>query len=174
MTIARDASRAGLATVRLPVAMRDAIVAHARTALPNEACGLIAGDRPAAIGGRPLRWIPTRSALASPYRFEIHPDDLLRQSLAIDNTGEVVWGIVHSHVASPAQPSPSDVREARHPAAVYLICSLDPAEADPTTGGPSLRGWRILNGAVDELGIEVELEAEAGATPERGTAASAR
>jgi len=156
MTLARDGSRATPAAVRLPVAMRDAIVAHALAALPNEACGLIASDGPAASGGRPLRWIPTRNGLASPYRFEIHPDDLLRHTLKIDDAGQVMWGIVHSHVASAAEPSPTDVRDARHPAAVYLIVSLDPAEADPTSGAPSLRAWRIVDGArTSELQIEV-------------------
>jgi [CysO sulfur-carrier protein]-S-L-cysteine hydrolase len=135
----------------LPAAMREAIVAHARAALPHEACGLIAGDRPAAEGGRPSRWIPTRNAHASPYRFEIHPDDLLRATLEIDDAGGVVWAIVHSHVTSAARPSPSDIREARHPAALYLICSLDPGEADPVSGAPSLRAWRIRGGAGEEV-----------------------
>jgi [CysO sulfur-carrier protein]-S-L-cysteine hydrolase len=125
----------------LPSQMVEAIVAHARAELPNEACGLIAGDAWPAAGGRPLRWIPTRNALASPYRFEIHPDDLLRHSLAIDDADEVIWAIVHSHVSSPARPSASDLREASHPSAIQVIVSLDPAELDPATGAPSLRAW---------------------------------
>ena len=126
-----------LQRVALPLAMRDAILAHARAELPNEACGLIAGDAPFAAGGRPLRWIPTRNALASPYRFEIDPEDLLRHSLEIDDAGEVIWAIVHSHVASTARPSASDLREARHPAALHLIVSLDDDESGPA----AMRAW---------------------------------
>jgi proteasome lid subunit RPN8/RPN11 len=135
--------------------MRDSIVAHARAELPNEACGLISGDRPAAASGRPLRWIPTPNLHASPYRFEIHPEDLLRHSLALDDRGEVVWAIVHSHVASPATPSPSDVRGATDPAALYLIVSLDPAEADTKSGSPSLGAWRIGSGVASEVNLRV-------------------
>lgn len=141
---------ARLVSVTLPPAMADAILAHARAELPNEACGLVVGDASFSAGGRPLRWVPTRNALASPYRFEIHPDDLLRHSLAIDDAGEVIWAIVHSHVASPASPSASDLREARHPAALQLIASL--AHADPSTGGPSLRAW-TADGQEIELAI---------------------
>ncbi len=66
-------------------AIRDAIVAHARAEYPNEACGLVAGTAPADDGGAPTRWHPTRNRAASPLRYEIHPDDLLRVSLAIDD-----------------------------------------------------------------------------------------
>lgn len=131
--------------IALPTAIADAILAHARAELPNEACGLIAGDAPAAAGGRPLRWIPARNALASPYRFEIHPEDLLRHTLAIDDAGEVIWAIVHSHVASEARPSASDLREARNPAALQLIASLDAPNR-----APSLRAWTAA-------GQEIEL-----------------
>ena len=140
------------ARVALPALIADAILAHARAELPNEACGLIAGDAPFSAGGRPLRWIPARNALASPYRFEIHPDDLLRQSLAIDDAGEVIWAIVHSHVASAARPSASDLREARHPAALQLIASTEATSAASAAGGPSLRAW-TADGQEIELAI---------------------
>ncbi|HEV2005415.1 MAG TPA: Mov34/MPN/PAD-1 family protein, partial [Candidatus Limnocylindrales bacterium] len=68
----------------LPSALSDEIVAHARRERPNEACGLIVGDRPADDGGQALRWVPTRNALASPYRYEIEPEDLLRVTIETD------------------------------------------------------------------------------------------
>lgn len=142
----------GSVRATLPRAMADAIVVHARAELPNEACGLVAGDAPASAGGRPLRWIPTRNALASPYRFEIHPDDLLRHALAIDDAGEVIWAIVHSHVAAPASPSGSDLREARHPTALLLIVSLRAAQAGPEPGEERLRAW-TADGQEIELAI---------------------
>jgi [CysO sulfur-carrier protein]-S-L-cysteine hydrolase len=141
----------GPVEVRLPAEIRDEVVAHARRELPNEACGLIAGDRAASDGGHALRWIPTRNALASPYRYEIDRDDLLRASIATDDAGEVIWGIVHSHVASPARPSPTDLRQSFYPDALYILVSLDPAEADSRTGTPSLRAWRIVHGGVHEV-----------------------
>jgi proteasome lid subunit RPN8/RPN11 len=139
--------------VALPEAVRAAIVAHARAALPNEACGLVIGDRPASDGGVVLRWAPTRNKAASPYRYEIQPEDLLRLTIETDDAGEVFWAIVHSHVASPARPSPTDIGLAFYPDALYLLVSLHPDFADPATGEPGVRAWRILDGAVHEVSI---------------------
>lgn len=135
----------------LPVEIRDAIVAHARAEVPNEACGVIVGSAPAQGGGRALRWEPARNRAASPYLYEIHPDDLLRLTIAVDDADEVFWAIVHSHVRSPAVPSQTDVRLAAYPEALYLLVSLDPREADPVTGAASVRAWRIVDGVVTEM-----------------------
>jgi [CysO sulfur-carrier protein]-S-L-cysteine hydrolase len=141
----------GPAAADLPGPIRDAIVAHARAEYPNEACGLIVGDRAAADGGRALRYEPARNRAASPYRYEIEPADLLRLTIATDDADEVFWGIVHSHTHTPAVPSPTDVGLAFYPDALYLLVSLADAEANPVTGQPSLRAWRILDGEVAEV-----------------------
>jgi len=143
----------GPAAVTIPRAISAEIVAQARAEQPNEACGLIVGDRPAAAGGRALRWEPTRNRAASPFRYEIDSDDLLRLTIATDDADEVFWAIVHSHVASPARPSPTDLGLALYPDALYLLVSLDPAEVDRATGEPGLRAWRIVDGAAFEVGI---------------------
>ncbi|HJW22866.1 MAG TPA: M67 family metallopeptidase [Candidatus Limnocylindrales bacterium] len=148
-----DLTHPGPALAELPERLREAVVAYARTELPNEACGLIVGDRPAPDGGRALRWEPARNGLQSPYRYEIHPDDLYRLSVAIDDAGEAIWAIVHSHVASPARPSPTDLRDAHYPDSLYVLVSLDPGEADASTGEPSVRAWRILDGAAHEVAL---------------------
>jgi proteasome lid subunit RPN8/RPN11 len=108
-----DAGRGhpGPVSAALPASIRDAIVAHSRAGDPNEACGIVVGSAPAADGGVALRWVPLRNAAASPYRYSISPDDLLRLTIETDDADEVFWAIVHSHVASPARPSPTDVRE---------------------------------------------------------------
>lgn len=146
----------GPASISLPGSIRDAIVEHARSAVPNEACGLIVGDRPAADGGRALRWEPLRNPLVSPYRYAIDPDDLLRLTVETDDADEVFWAIVHSHVASPARPSPTDLRESHYPDSLYLLVSLDPGEADPATGAPSVRAWRIVDGGVHEVALTID------------------
>jgi proteasome lid subunit RPN8/RPN11 len=146
----------GPASASLPSAIRDAIVAHATEAVPNEACGIIVGDRSAADGGTATRWVPLRNPLASPYRYSIDPDDLLRLTVETDDADEVFWAIVHSHVASPARPSPTDLRESHYPDSLYVLVSLDPAEADPTTGAPSVRAWRIVDGGVHEVPLKID------------------
>jgi len=145
----------GPSRAALPAAIRDALVAHARAELPNEACGLIAGTAPAAEGGTATRWHATRNRAASPLRYEIHPDDLLRVSLTIDDADGVIWGIVHSHVRSPARPSPTDVGLAFYPDALYLLVSLAESEADPATGAESVRAWRILDGSLFEVALAI-------------------
>ena len=146
----------GPRSVSLPAAMRDAIVEHARSEAPNEGCGLIIGDRPAREGGRALRWVATRNELASPYRYQIAADDLLRLTIETDDADEVFWAIVHSHVASPPRPSPTDLRQAFYPEALYVLVSLDPGEADPATGAESVRAWRIVDGGVHEVALTID------------------
>ena len=137
----------------LPAGIRRALIEHARAEYPNEMCGVIVGDAPAADGGRALRWEPARNAEASPLRYAVHPDDLLRLTIATDDADEVFWAIAHSHVRSPAAPSPTDIGAARYPDALYVLVSLAEDEADPTTGEPSVRAWRIVDGTVFEVAL---------------------
>jgi [CysO sulfur-carrier protein]-S-L-cysteine hydrolase len=146
----------GPPSVSLPRAIGDAIVQHARQEVPNEACGIVIGDRPPAEGGTATRWVPLRNPLASSYRYAIDPDDLLRLTIETDDADEVFWAIVHSHVASPARPSPTDVRESHYPDSLYLLVSLDPGEAHLATGAASLRAWRIVDGGVHEVGLTID------------------
>lgn len=142
----------GPAAVELPAAIRAAIVAQARAESPNESCGLIVGDAPAADGGAAVRYEPTRNKAASPYRYEIDPPDLLRLTIETDDADEVFWGIVHSHTHTPAVPSPTDIGLAFYPDALYLLVSLSEDETGPD-GTPSLRAWRIVEGAIHEVTI---------------------
>jgi proteasome lid subunit RPN8/RPN11 len=141
--------------VRLAHAIAEAIVVQARAEYPNEACGIIAGTADPAAGGEALRYEPCRNAAASPYRYSIHPDDAYRVMVAIDDADEAVWGIVHSHVKSPAVPSLTDIGLAQFPEALYLLVSLADDQADAGTGEPSLRAWRIVDGAIFEVGLEL-------------------
>ena len=139
----------------LPRPIADAIVAQARSEYPNEACGLVIGDRPAAAGGAALRYEGLRNRAASPYRYEIHPDDLYRVTVAVDDADDVFWAIVHSHVRSPAVPSPTDIGLAFYPDALYILVSLADDQADAVSGALSLRAWRILDGATIEVPLEI-------------------
>ncbi|MEA2519747.1 MAG: [CysO sulfur-carrier protein]-S-L-cysteine hydrolase [Chloroflexota bacterium] len=138
----------GPPSVELSATLVQALVDHARADDPNESCGLIVGDRPAADGGRPLRYEPLRNKAASPYRYEIHPDDLLRLTIATDDADQVFWAIVHSHVRSPAYPSPTDLGLAFYPDALYVLVSL--AEHEPALGA-----FRIVDGQVHPVEILV-------------------
>jgi proteasome lid subunit RPN8/RPN11 len=135
------------ASTGLPGAIRVELIDWLRRALPNEGCGLLVSDRSAEDGGLPARFVGMGNAAASPYRYLMDPGEQLRVLLEIDDADEVVWAIVHSHVASPPRPSATDVALATYPDALYLICSFadEPAE---------LRAWTIVDGAVNEVVLE--------------------
>jgi proteasome lid subunit RPN8/RPN11 len=136
----------GPTRVALPGSLRDAMIEHARAEYPNEMCGVIIGDAYAADGGSPLRWEPARNAEASPLRYAVHPDDLLRLTIETDDADEVFWAIAHSHVRSPAVPSPTDIGVAKYPDALYVLVSLG---EEP----PSIRAWRIVAHEVFEVAL---------------------
>jgi proteasome lid subunit RPN8/RPN11 len=142
----RGAGDEGGVTARIPGELLDELVTWCLAGRPNEACGLLAGPVLAAEGGAPTRFLPLANAAASPYRYLIDPQEQLRAVLDIDDAAEEVWGIVHSHVTSPAVPSDTDVGLAGWPDALYLICSL----ADER---PVVRAWSIREGVVTEVAL---------------------
>jgi [CysO sulfur-carrier protein]-S-L-cysteine hydrolase len=124
--------------VVIPAAMRDEVVAHARAGLPNEACGILAGR-----DGRAERFFPATPDAPSPFYYRIEAREQLRILEEIEDAGMDVVGIYHSHVASPAYPSRTDVEQAFWPDATYVIVSL-------ARGGADVRGFRIVDGDVAE------------------------
>ncbi len=63
------------------------------------------------------------------------------------------WGIVHSHTHTPAVPSPTDIGLAFYPEALYVLISLNADDADPGTGEPGVRAWRIVDAEVTEVAL---------------------
>lgn len=132
----------------MPRALAEELLRHARSEVPNEACGLLAGDL---ATGTARAYHPARNAEASPYVYTVHPDDLLRIVLGIDDAGQDLVAIFHSHTHTPAVPSPTDRREARYPV-VYLLATL----SDPNASlEASLRAWRIEEGTSREVKLSL-------------------
>ncbi len=123
----------------LPQPFLDDIVAHALADAPNECCGIIAGE-----DGRAVKLFRAINAEASPYRYSVEPKDLFRIYRECDDNGWSFLGIYHSHTASEAYPSPTDVRLAFWPEAYYILVSLQDAS------NPIVRAYRILDGAISE------------------------
>lgn len=136
----------GLAISR---ALAEEMIAHALHELPNEACGLLGGSL---ATGRATSFHPARNAEASPLRYNVHPDDLVRIVFDIEDAGEDLVAIFHSHTASPAVPSATDRRTAQYPDAFYVLATLADHEADPAA---VLRAWRIRDGASSEVPLHV-------------------
>ncbi|MFM8897042.1 MAG: Mov34/MPN/PAD-1 family protein [Actinomycetales bacterium] len=126
------------------------IVAHARADHPDEACGLIAGP----VGSdRPERFIPMLNAARSPTFYEFDSTDLLRLYRELDDADEVPVVIYHSHTATEAYPSRTDIALASEPDAHYVLVST--RESGPQDGPYEFRSFRILDGIVTEEQVRV-------------------
>jgi len=145
MEKARNALLAS-AAVRIARALVDEIIAHAREEAPNECCGMVSG-----ADGRATGVHRARNAEASPFRYLIHPQDQFRITMAIEEQGEEIAAIYHSHTRSPAEPSETDINLAENwPDPLYVICSV----ADP--GAPEVRAFSIRDGQVEEVDLRVD------------------
>ncbi len=124
----------------------DAIVAHARRHHPDEACGLVAGP---AGTGRATRFVPMANAERSPTFYRFDPVEQLQVWREMDDRGEVPVVLYHSHTATAAYPSRTDIALAAEPTAHYLLVSTrDPEVVE-------MRSFRIVDGRVDEEELRV-------------------
>jgi len=123
----------------------EAIVEHARRDHPDEACGVIAGPSP----DRPERFVPMLNAARSPTFYEFESGDLLRLYREMDGNDEVPAVVYHSHTATEAYPSRTDVSYAGEPDAHYVLVSTrEPDRAE-------FRSFRIVDGTVTEEPVEI-------------------
>ena len=132
--------------LRIDRATYDAIVAHAREDHPDEACGVVAGPEGS---DRPERFIPMTNAARSPTFYEFDSMEQFRVWGEMDERDEEPVVIYHSHTATQAYPSRTDVSYANEPGAHYLLVST----ADP--GTEEIRSFRIIDGVIAEEEVKV-------------------
>ena len=129
--------------MRIPRALVDEMVAHAREDLPNECCGMVAG-----LDGEATEVIRVENAAASPLRYEMDPKAQYEAWKSIEDGGKELLAIYHSHTKSAAYPSQTDVNQAvAWPDQVYLIVSLAD-EDSPVVKGYFLRDLRIADAEI--------------------------
>ncbi len=124
----------------------DAIVDHARRDHPDEACGVIAGP---AGTDHPERFVPMVNAARSPTFYEFDSMDLLNLYKEMDDRDEEPIVIYHSHTATEAYPSRTDVSFASEPGAHYVLVST---RGD---GDDEFRSFRIVDGEVTEEDVRI-------------------
>ncbi len=132
--------------LRIEAAIRDQIVAHARRDHPDEACGVVAGP---AGSDRPTRFVPMLNAARSPTFYEFDSADLLRLYQQMDAADEEPVVVYHSHTATEAYPSTTDISYASEPNAHYVLVSTRDESAE------EFRSFRIVDGVVTEEPVEV-------------------
>jgi [CysO sulfur-carrier protein]-S-L-cysteine hydrolase len=138
--------RAGDVVLEVPKELVEEIVAHARAGLPNEACGVIAGE-----DGRPVRIYPMRNAEESPVVYRFDEREQLEVFTDVEDRGWTLLAFFHSHPRTEAYPSPTDRALAHwtdpvsgedlpaYPGTRYVIVSLAGTE-------PVIRVFTFENG----------------------------
>ena len=122
------------------------MVGHAYDGLPDEACGLFAGD---ASTGLTSVFYPCRNAAESSRVYTVDPRDHLRADRDAEGRGLEIIGVMHSHTHTEAYPSPTDVAQAPDPTWHYVIVSLKRA-------APVVRSYRIVDGEITEEAVGLD------------------
>jgi proteasome lid subunit RPN8/RPN11 len=135
--------------LKLPQQIRDAIVDHARRDHPDEACGVVAGP---AGSDKPVRMIEMINAERSPTFYRFDSSEQLKVWRGMDDADEEPVVIYHSHTATEAYPSRTDISFASEPNAHYVLVSTRESET------AEFRSYRILDGIVTEEPVEIVSE----------------
>ncbi|MEV0294608.1 M67 family metallopeptidase [Nocardia sp. NPDC050710] len=123
-----------------------AMVDHARADHPDEACGIIAGPEGS---DRPERFVAMINAERSPTFYRFDSGEQLKVWREMDDADETPVVIYHSHTATEAYPSRTDISYASEPYAHYvLISTRDPEQHE-------LRSYRIVDGEVTEEPVQI-------------------
>jgi proteasome lid subunit RPN8/RPN11 len=128
----------------------DEMIAHARADHPDEACGVIAGPEGS---DTPTRLIRMLNADRSPTFFRFDPAEQLAVAKQMWDADEEIVVVYHSHTATEAYPSRTDISYAAEPQAHYVLVST--AESGRAEGPVSVRSFRILDGVVTEEDLQV-------------------
>ena len=119
------------------------IINHAKTDLPNEACGYLAGNNGVVTVAYPLTNIDH-----SPEHFSFDPVEQFKTVKDARNKGLEILANYHSHPSSPSRPSVEDIRLAYDPSISYVIASLEKKI-------PVVKSFRIIDGKVEEEELKI-------------------
>ncbi len=130
--------------MRIPRALYDQLIEHAREEAPNECCGIVASS-----DGHAVEVYRATNAAASPLRYEIDGGEQYRIQTAIDDRDLELGAIYHSHTRTEPYPSQTDINLAFYPEALYVIVGLVGEE-------PDVRAYTIRDGRVADAELVVE------------------
>ena len=132
--------------VRLAAGTREQMVKHAYACHPEESCGLLAGP----LEGDVQVVFPTTNVLRSSTNYTIDPKEHLSAIREADAAGMEIIGVFHSHPHTVGYPSVTDVSLAPDPTWLYVLVGMEDFQS------PTVRGFRIRDGAITEVQLEFE------------------
>jgi [CysO sulfur-carrier protein]-S-L-cysteine hydrolase len=118
------------------------MVAHAKSELPNECCGMLAGLRE----GNVLRvqaWFPLVNEAKSPVEYLSDPRSMFAADKERRRLGLEFVATYHSHPTSAPIPSRTDLARTYSDDVVNFIISMSGPE-------PEMRGWWLTLESFDE------------------------
>ena len=135
--------------VQIPCHLYDRMLNHAVAELPNECCGLLAGQilEPGPIG-RVLQVYALVNAKASPTEYESEPRSMFQAVRDIEKMGWEILAVYHSHPTSDPVPSRKDVARNYSPEVMNLIISLK-------SSSPAVSAWWLSEDGYREAQWEV-------------------
>lgn len=107
----------------------------------------------AAGSDEPTRFVAMLNADRSPTFFRFDPAEQFRLYQAMDEADEEIVVVYHSHTATEAYPSRTDISYAAEPQAHYVLVST--VESGAVDGPSELRSYRIVDGVVTEEEIDI-------------------
>jgi proteasome lid subunit RPN8/RPN11 len=136
---------ASATTMRISQGLVDEMVAHAREDLPNECCGMVGGR-----DGEATEVVRVVNAAATPLRYEMDPQGQFNALKSIEDAGNELLAIYHSHTKSAAYPSQTDVNQAvAWPDQIYVIVSLADEDA------PDVKAYLLKDLKIADVELDV-------------------
>ena len=134
----------GVGLVIISRQTREAVISHARAALPAECCGILLG-----IKTRVVTVASARNLASDPNRFLIDPKDHIDARREGRRAGLDVVGFYHSHPRSAPVPSETDRLEAAYADHLYLIIGFVDTSAE-------MRLYRLSNGEFVDVPLDLD------------------
>ncbi len=120
------------------------IFAQGEQEAPLEACGYLAGK-----DDEITKNFPVRNQDQSSEHFTLDPQEQFSVIRRARSEGLDILAVYHTHPASPARPSPEDIKLAYDPNIIYVIASL-------LNGSQQIKAFRIVKGQVTAEDLIIE------------------
>ncbi len=133
--------------LKLTLAARAAIEAHARQTYPHECCGVMVGHPGPARRCLEAQRCNNLNTERAHDRFDLDPKDYLRLDREAQRRGLEIVGVYHSHPDHPARPSQTDLERAWEGYS-YVIVSVHQGEI------ADFNSFELKSGAFEQETIE--------------------